>query len=151
MKIIPSVVCYIESDNRFLFIKRNHPPDLGKYVPPGGKIEVGEDPVFSVKREVKEETGLLIRDPKYRGTAIHYGKTEEWIIFVFYSREFDGSLVPGKEGPLFWVNRDDIPLLDVPPGDKYLLEYIFSANIFFATFWYNKMEELTDYQIQVVV
>ncbi len=126
MKIIPSVVCYIEGREGFLFLKRNHSPDLGKFVPPGGKIEDGEDPIVCVQREVKEETGLTLNKIDYIGTAIHYGKKEEWIVFIFYSKDFEGEITEGLEGPLFWIEKDNVYSLDMPPGDKYLLSYIFS-------------------------
>ncbi len=147
MKIIPSVVCYIEKDGKLLFIKRNHPPDLGKFVPPGGKIEEKEDPMVCVKREIEEETGLILQDFSYLGTTIHYGKNEEWIIFIFYSNKFKGILREGKEGPLFWIDKDKVKTLSLPPGDYYVLPYLFSEIIFFGTFWYNERDKLIDYKI----
>lgn len=150
MKIIPSVVCYIEGREGFLFLKRNHSPDLGKFVPPGGKIEKGEDPVSCVRREIREETGLILGKVKYVGTAIHYGEKEEWIVFIFYSNTFEGKIVSGGEGTLYWIKKDNIYSLDMPPGDKYLLPYIFSDTPFFATFWYNEKEELIEKNIEVV-
>ena len=45
-------------NNKFLLLKRNDPPLI--WGPPGGKLEVNEDPIVGLKREVKEETGLEI-------------------------------------------------------------------------------------------
>src|SRR3989338_11280608 len=50
----------IERDGKFLLVKENNPahPDHGKWNQPAGWIDVGENPVISVSREVKEETCL---------------------------------------------------------------------------------------------
>ncbi|MBX4191192.1 MAG: NUDIX domain-containing protein [Candidatus Doudnabacteria bacterium] len=48
----------IEKDGKFLLIKEaNAGVDTGKWNQPAGWIEVGENPVEGVIREVKEETG----------------------------------------------------------------------------------------------
>ncbi len=147
MRIIPSVVCFIEDNGKFLFLERNHEPDLGKYVPPGGKIDNMEDPIITVKREVREETGLIVDNISYRGTTIHYGKNEQWIVFIFYTNTFSGDIVQGNEGRLFWIAQKDVYTLNLPPGDVYFLDYLFSGVPFFGTFWYNDKNELIDYKI----
>lgn len=49
----------IERDGKFLLIQENLPghPDDKKWNLPGGWVEVNEDPLESVRREVREETG----------------------------------------------------------------------------------------------
>ena len=50
----------IERDGKFLLVKENNPShtDHGKWNQPAGWIDIGENPIESVKREVREETGL---------------------------------------------------------------------------------------------
>ncbi len=49
----------IERGGKFLLVKENQPthPDHGKWNQPAGWIDVGENPLIAVAREVKEETG----------------------------------------------------------------------------------------------
>lgn len=49
----------IEQGDKFLLVKENlgKEEDSGKWSHPAGWIDVGEDPIEAVKREVKEETG----------------------------------------------------------------------------------------------
>ncbi len=49
----------IERDGKFLLIQENLPghPDDKKWNLPGGWVEVNEDPLESVRREAREETG----------------------------------------------------------------------------------------------
>lgn len=53
-----AVNAFLIKDNKFLLLKRNDPPLI--WGPPGGKLELEEDPIPGLKREVKEETNLEI-------------------------------------------------------------------------------------------
>lgn len=53
-----AVNAFLLKDNKFLLLKRNDPPLI--WGPPGGKLEINEDPILGLKREVKEETNLEI-------------------------------------------------------------------------------------------
>ena len=60
----------IKKGNRFLIVLRseNEKAFPGLWDFPGGKLEVGEDPFESLTREVKEETGLVIKAKILEGT-----------------------------------------------------------------------------------
>ena len=68
VKIVPNdsrnvaKVIIIDSDRRVLFLKRSDYVDkfAGEWDLPGGHIQVGEDLMVGLKREVKEETSLDI-------------------------------------------------------------------------------------------
>ncbi len=55
---------YIFRDDKILLLKRVAPPQT--FAPPGGRLEVGEDPLLGALREVIEETGLT---PQIFGVA----------------------------------------------------------------------------------
>jgi len=68
MLIIPLwSFCYVVKNNEVLLIKRNMPPDKNKYTVIGGKKEREEDLVTACKREVYEETGLILGSVRFRG------------------------------------------------------------------------------------
>lgn len=78
---------------------------------PGGKIELGESIVPSVKREVFEETGLKIKNMKICGIKDWYDKKEQerQIIFLFVSDDFEGKLVPETaEGKVYWISESEL-------------------------------------------
>ena len=68
IKIMPRVLtqtfgvagAIIESGGKILLVRENQPgrQDHGKWSHPAGWIEVGEDPLETVKKEVREEAGL---------------------------------------------------------------------------------------------
>ena len=47
-------------DGRALLIRRGKPPLLGRWMIPGGTVEVGETLVEALVREMEEETGLRV-------------------------------------------------------------------------------------------
>lgn len=48
----------IEKDGKILFVKEAKKQAIGKWSHPAGWIDVGENPIDAVKREVEEETGF---------------------------------------------------------------------------------------------
>jgi len=59
-----TVTFVIEYDNKFLLTHRSDNEDnySGKWAFPGGKCEIGETAIDTVRREVLEETSLQIKD-----------------------------------------------------------------------------------------
>lgn len=47
--------------NRALLVRRAREPALGEWTIPGGLLEVGETLAAGVEREIREETGLIVR------------------------------------------------------------------------------------------
>lgn len=51
-------LCFIIKDDEVLMINRNKKPWMGRWNGVGGKIEQGENPLESIKREIYEETNI---------------------------------------------------------------------------------------------
>ena len=60
----PTVRILIFNPRGELLLTKSH-KWRGKYVVPGGHIELGETAVDAARREIKEETGLEIRDIEF--------------------------------------------------------------------------------------
>jgi len=64
----------------------------------GGKFEAGETPEECVVREIVEESGLSIHDPKLRGLLMFPKfKGGDWYVFVFTANDFTGELIDSPE------------------------------------------------------
>ncbi len=50
-----------DAAGRIVLIRRGHAPHAGLWSLPGGRVEPGETLEQAVRREVREETGLLVR------------------------------------------------------------------------------------------
>ena len=77
---------------------------------PGGHVEQFESITDSARREVKEETGLDIKNPKLCGTVhwCHKDTDERYIVLLYKTTEWDGELLDKTdEGEVFWINKED--------------------------------------------
>ena len=93
--------------------KKNHPTWHGWNFP-GGHVEKGEYVTPSVIREMKEETGLLIENPKLCGIKeFHKLKDgKRYIVFLYIADKFSGELKSSSEGAIFWYPLAELHLSD---------------------------------------
>ena len=76
---------------------------------PGGHVEPGESFVESVIREVWEETGLTIENPKLCGTKqFQTRKGERYVVLFYKTNQYSGDLRSSEEGEVFWIPRDTL-------------------------------------------
>ena len=105
------VLCLIRRDGKYLLQDRVK-EDWKGLTMPGGHIEEGESIVDAVIREVREETGLTVRNPRLCGVKQFPIAEGRYIVFLFRAEEFDGELVSSEEGQMRWVNEADLPYLN---------------------------------------
>ena len=76
---------------------------------PGGHVEHGESFTESVIREVFEETGPTIEQPILCGTKqFQTEKEERYVVLLYKSNHFTGSLRSSAEGEVFWIPRSSL-------------------------------------------
>jgi 8-oxo-dGTP diphosphatase len=66
-----------------LLVERARPPEAGAWSIPGGRIEPGERATDAVEREVREETGLLVRCGELVGWAERITAERHFVILDF--------------------------------------------------------------------
>jgi 8-oxo-dGTP diphosphatase len=136
-RIIPGSICYLVVDGCALLIRRNNPPHIGLWSPPGGKMNPGETPEETVMREVYEETGLTVVEPKLRAvvTVLHAGMGMQWLLLVYRSEKATGVLHPSDEGDISWAELAHLDSYPRPPADVRIFEHVMS-NLPIAQFRY---------------
>lgn len=76
---------------------------------PGGHVEPGESFVASVIREVQEETGLTIQDPRLCGIKQFQRENgARYVVLLFRTTRFTGALTSSSEGEMLWLTREEI-------------------------------------------
>lgn len=87
--------------------KRKNAYGVGLYGFPGGRIEVNEPVAQTIRREIEEETGLLIEDAELIGVVRENQGSYDFIHFIYVAKDVVGEpqlLEPEKcEG---WEWRD---------------------------------------------
>lgn len=111
--------------------KKNHPTWHGWNFP-GGHVEKGEYVTPSVIREMKEETGLTIENPKLCGIKeFHKSKDgKRYIVFLYAANQFSGELKSSSEGEVFWYPLSELRLSkDLIDGFEEMLPVFTSEEI----------------------
>lgn len=77
-----AVNAYIFKENKFLLLKRSSEPRI--WAPPGGRLQVDEDPLAGLQREVKEETNLDIEVLAPANTWFGFWKNNHHLLSIDY-------------------------------------------------------------------
>jgi 8-oxo-dGTP diphosphatase len=145
-----ATLCYLKRDGNTLMVYRNKKANdihQGKWNGLGGKFEPRESPEECVKREVLEESGLEIRDPKLHGLLMFPNfKEDDWYVFVFTAREFEGGLIDSPEGELEWIPDEKLISLNLWPSDQIFFPWLEMDKFFSAKFIYQG-DEMKSYEV----
>ncbi|MCB0324895.1 MAG: 8-oxo-dGTP diphosphatase [Bdellovibrionales bacterium] len=138
-----ATLCYVRSNGRTLMLERGkRPGDIhqGKWNGLGGKLDPGETPEECVIREVREESGLTIEEPRLRGilTFPAFKDGEDWYVFVFTAEHFEGEVTECAEGRLAWIADEELLTLPLWEGDHFFLPWLFAGRFFSARFRYQE-------------
>lgn len=139
--MILATLCYVRRPGQTLMlhrVKKAKDMHQGKWNGLGGKFEPGETPEQCALREIREESGLTVRNPKWKGfiTFPGFANDEDWYAFLFVVDEFEGELIDSPEGVLCWI--DDAELLNLPlwEGDRIFIPWLERPGFFSARFVY---------------
>ena len=149
MKI--GTLCYITDGKKTLMlhrVKKENDMHEGKWNGLGGKLEAGESPEECVIREVYEESGLTIKNPKLKGiiTFPKFDEIDDWLVFVYTANSFKGNTIDSDEGVLEWIDNSKLLDLNLWEGDKVYMKWIKKDKLFSAKFIYKK-RKLVDYDV----
>lgn len=134
-------LCLVEDPTNGKVVLQYRSPERYKkwsgYAFPGGHIEEGESLVESVIREIYEETGLTITNPKL--VAVKDWPQDEggrYIVFCYKATEFTGQLRSSEEGEVSWVEKDQLENLDLSYDMLHLLEVMEDPDL--SEYYYRK-------------
>ena len=123
-----TTLCLVRDGDNYLLQNRLK-SDWAGFSLPGGHIEAGESIVESVIREVKEETGLTIYNPKLCGIKQFPIENGRYLVFLFVADEFDGNIVSSSEGKMYWINKNQLDNYNLVPDFHELLKVMLDDNL----------------------
>jgi 8-oxo-dGTP pyrophosphatase MutT (NUDIX family) len=120
--VILMVTAIIESNGKYLVLRRSEKnlTNKGRWQFPEGKVRPGEDLLKALKREVEEETNLIVTESKLVG--IHSSSLKEahgaFRLFrsVFRCKVIGKIKLSDEHTEYRWVNKKEIEKLDFLGG-----------------------------------
>ncbi|WP_226037335.1 NUDIX hydrolase [Aquibacillus saliphilus] len=101
----------IFNEDEVLIIKENKPTAIEKWNFPSGRIEYGEDILYSAHREVKEETGLDVKLCGSTGVYNFISSTNNQVILFHFIGKVTGGSINLEEDEITdskWIKVSDL-------------------------------------------
>lgn len=123
-----TVLCLLTDGNRLLLQNRVK-KDWKGYTLPGGHVEPGESFVDAVLREMKEETGLTVHDPRLVGVKQFPIENGRYVVLLFKAEKYEGELVSSEEGTMEWIPYDRLSEVGTVADFEELLRVMNSSEL----------------------
>jgi 8-oxo-dGTP diphosphatase len=124
-----AVGAVVFNKDKVLLVLRAKPPAKNHWTIPGGCVELGETLQEAAEREIREETGLIIRagEPVYTFDVIERdanGAIRFHYVIVDLAADYvSGELRPGDDATdACWVSSEDVKRLKVSAATRKLLK-----------------------------
>lgn len=119
-RIEPCIITLVNKDEKILLAKHvNRATDT--YACIAGFIEAGETAEHAVKREVLEETGIHVKNVRYKGS-------QSWPfpdqLMLAFTAEYESGEISVQEDEIAdaaWFDRDNLPITPLPGSVAYRL------------------------------
>ena len=154
--IIVTLECFVKKNDKYLMIHRNADKRImpGVWMAPGGKREFNEGLFEATRREIKEETGLKIKNLKVKVIGNAYLKDiDQEIHFHWLTADYaGGKLTQGnKDGRLVWLTLEEIAKLENLLSEiSHVIPQVFSSDNDIISYKavYEKGNEMTSFELE---
>lgn len=123
-----TVLCLIHRGEELLLQNRVK-TDWRGYAVPGGHVEPGESVVDAVIREMQEETGLRVQRPRLCGVKQFPLDGGRYLVLLFETEDFSGTLRSSAEGEMVWIHRKDLARYDTVEDLEELLDVMLKPEL----------------------
>ena len=108
---VPGAGGLLVSNGNILLVRRSIEPRRNMWCIPSGFMEHGESPEDTLKREVKEETGLEVKEWElFSFYSVLEDPRYHCILFIYNVTDWQGEENPGDDaGEIRWFPLDNIP------------------------------------------
>ena len=128
-----TVLCLLHKDGAYLMQDRKK-SDWHGYALPSGHVEPGESFVDAVVREMQEETGLTVLNPRLCGVKQFPIDDGRYVVLLFEAMEYAGELASSEEGDMYWVPAERLSEVQHVNDIEALIEVMLDENL--SEFYY---------------
>ena len=124
--MIKVVAALIEKDGKVLIAKRltGDSTVLGKWEFPGGKVELNEDELTAIEREIFEEFEIKIKAKEFLINNVCEYPTRTIDLRLYSCEYISGEVKLIDHSQIAWVDKNQLMDYDLAPADIPLAEYI---------------------------
>jgi len=143
-------LCIIHQEERVLLGMKKKGFGEGRWNGFGGKVEEAETVEEAMKREVKEEAGVILKDFEKRGVLEFEFQGDPTIleVHIYKALEFEGEPVESEEMKPQWFSVNEIPFDTMWPDDKYWLPLFLEGKSFKGRFFFQDHDTIIDYTLE---
>ena len=124
--MIKVVAALIEKDGKVLIAKRltGDSTVFGKWEFPGGKVELNEDELTAIQREIFEEFEIKIKAKEFLINNVCEYPTRTIDLRLYSCEYINGKFKLFDHSQIAWVDKNELMDYDLAPADIPLAEYI---------------------------
>ena len=145
-------LCIIHQEDRVLLGMKKRGFGKGRWNGFGGKVEAKESIEEAMKRELKEEAGIIPSSFEKKALfEFHFKDNLEYLeVHVFYISSFEGKIQETEEMKPQWFSQKELPFDHMWPDDRYWLPLFLEGKTLHGQFFFQDQDTLLDHTLKEV-
>lgn len=147
-------LCLLRKDDQILLGMKKYGFGAGKWNGFGGKLDFGETIEQAARREMQEESSMIVENLEKRGVLDFefQGNSEILEVHVFHAQNFTGMPMETNEMRPQWFEIDHIPYDKMWPDDRLWLPLFLAGEKFQGRFLFSceKTPGILKYNLEIV-